>query len=144
MSRYSLYEAVSLADSSARIANGSGSAVRLLQGLEKIATALAFVLDVTVDEQTSADKLDVYIQTKLDAVNWVDVQRFTQHDGNLAAKRYFAKITAQAALTEFENAAALSEASKRDLLGLEFRARWVITDDSGNASFTFSVTAIPI
>jgi len=106
--------------------------------------AMAFTLDVTVDESTAADKLDVYVQTKLDGTNWTDVAHFTQHDGNAGAKRYLTKIIAQIAQAEFEVGSALGAAGVRNLLGDEWRVRWAITDDSQSASYTFSVAACPM
>ncbi len=135
------YDKVELLASAARTAaTGTGSAVRLAG----MVNALVFSMDVTVDESTAADKLDVYVQTMLDGTNYVDVVRFTQHAGNAGAKRYYAKIAANVALTEFENATGLGAAANRALLGDEWLVRWVITDDSGSASYTFSVTACPM
>lgn len=135
------YDFVSLLASAARTAaTGTGTPTRL----PGMVNAFGASMDVTVDESTAADKLDVYIQTKLDGTNWVDVIHFTQHDGNVGAKRYYSKIAVGAALTEFENATALAEAAVRNLLGDDWRVRWAITDDSGSASFTFSVTVCPM
>ena len=130
---------ITLAASAARTTTGSGSEVRLDKGVR----SFQFVLDVTVDESTAADKLDVYIQTKVDDTNWVDVVHFTQHDGNTGAARYFAKICADVATSAFANSAALAEANVRNFFGPAWRVRWAVTDDSGNASFTFSVTLCP-
>jgi len=135
------HDATELLASAARTdATGNGSAVRLAG----MVNGFAFTLDVTVDESTAADKLDVYVQTKLDGTNWTDVVHFTQHDGNVGAKRYVAKIVAQLAQAEFEVGSALAEANVRHLLGDEWRVRWAITDDSQAASYTFSVTACPM
>jgi len=134
-------DAVTLLASAARTAaTGDGSAVKL----PALINAAAFTLDVTVDESTTADKLDVFVQTKLDGTNWTDVAHFTQHDGDAGAERYVTKITADGAEAEFLNSAALAEASIRDLFGDEWRVRWAITDDSGSASYTFSVSACPM
>jgi hypothetical protein len=62
----------------------------------------------------------------------------------VGAKRYISKITAHVATAEFENGTALGAAAVRNLMGDEWRARWAVTDDSGNASYTFSVTGIPM
>lgn len=135
-----MQDAVTLLASGTLAASANGAAVQL----PGMVNAIAFVLDVTVDESTTADKLDVYIQTQVDGTNWVDVHRFTQHDGDAGAKRYFAKILADVATSEFENGAALGEAASRNLLGDKWRVRTVITDNSGSASYTFSVTACPM
>jgi len=117
---------------------------------------------VTAAATDVGDLLDVYVQTKIDGTNWLDVQHFTQVLGNGGAKRYVAKVASGAAVTEFENGAALGAAAKRDLIGDDWRVRWVIVDDAGtgtgsgtgsgsgtgagtaadNVGFTFSVTAM--
>jgi len=143
----SLNEAVVMLASAARTASANGDSVRLLDGPKSAGQDVAgivFTLDVTVDEQTGADKLDVYIQTKADGSNWLDVVHFTQHDGNVGAKRYTAKIAADAAQAVFEAGSALAEDAVRNLFGVEWRVRVVIVNDSTNASFTFSVSATPI
>ena len=134
-----VYDAVTLLASAARTATSTGTtAVRLPKGMQGV----AFVLDVTAAATAVGDLLDVYVQTKLDGTNWVDVQRFTQVLGDGGAKRYYAKLNAGAAMTEFENATGLGEHSIRDLIGDDWRTRYVITDaGADDASFTFSVVA---
>lgn len=135
------HEAATLAASAARTATGTGSAIRL-----PAAQAFAFVLDLTNAATDVGDTLDVFVQTKLDGTNWVDVVHFTQILGNGAnALRYISKITAHVATAEFENATALGAAAVRNLMGDEWRASWTVVD-SGDAdqTFTFSVTAIPM
>lgn len=124
--------------SAARTATGTGEAVTLEGYL-----ALVFQLNVTAAATDSGDTLDVYIQTTLDGgATWVDIYHFTQVLGNGGAKKYFGKVVADAALTEFENAAALGAAAGRAIFGSAYRVRWAITDASTqNASFTFSVNA---
>lgn len=134
------HDYISLLASMTLTASANGSAVRL----PGMVNALVFVLDVTADESTAADKLDVYIQTKIDGTNWVDVVHFTQHAGNAGAKRYISKIISQIATAEFENGTALGAAAVRNILGDEWRVKTVIVDDSASASFTFSVTACPM
>ena len=137
-----VYDEVTLLASAARTATSTGTdAVRLPKGMQ----GLALVLDVTAAATESGDLLDVYVQTKIDGTNWVDVQHFTQVLGNGGAKRYYAKLMSNAALTEFENAAALGAAALRNLVGDDWRTRYVITDTgTDNASFTFSVVACPM
>ncbi len=137
-----VHDAKTLMESGVRTAaTGSGDAFRL----PGMVNGLCFVLDVTAAATTSGDLLDVYVQTKIDGTNWVDVQRFTQVLGDGGAKRYVAKIAAGTAMTEFEIGSALGAAALRNLLGDEWRVRWVITDEStDDASFTFSVTACPM
>lgn len=129
---------VSLHDSAARTATGTGAAV---SGLGEWRN-LILQLDVTAAATDSGDTLDVFVQTTVDGTNWIDVYHFTQVLGNGGAKRYYGKILADAALTEFENAASLSAAGGRAIVGDQYRVRWAITDASTtNASFTFSVKA---
>lgn len=135
-----VYDATTLQASTTQTSSTNSAAVRL-PGRVK---ALAFILDITVDESSTADKLDVYIQTKLDGTNWLDVVHFTQANGDDGAKRYVAKIESTRAVTEFENGTALTETNARDLFGSDWRVKTAITDNSGSASFTFSVVACPM
>lgn len=105
----------------------------------------AFVVDLTVTEDDVDDTLNLFIQTKIDGANWVDVVHFTEMLGNGNAKRYVAKIMANTAQAEFETGAALGAAAIRHLFGDTWRARWVIVDPTGSdAAFTFSITAMPM
>jgi hypothetical protein len=130
-----------LLSSSARTAaTGSGTATAITAS-----SAYVFVLDVTAAATDSGDKLDVYIQTKPDGTNWTDVGRFTQCDGNGGTKRYVGTTGTALSQSEFETGTALTEGAWRNIFGTEWRARWVITDaGTDNASFTFSVTALPL
>lgn len=138
-----VYDAVTLLASGVRTDTNTGTAaVRLPKaGL----SGIAFILDVTAVLTDSGDLLDVYVQTKIDGTNWMDVIRFTQILGNGGTKRYYSKIKPHASLTEFETSAALGEHTDRDLIGDDWRTRYVITDaGTDNASFTFSVIACPM
>ena len=132
-------QGVVLLASGARTETGTGNAV---EGLGEFKT-LFCELDVTAAATISGDTLDVFVQTSVDGTNWVDVMHFTQILGNGGAKRYFAKIIHDAALTEFENGAALGAAAARAIIGGKYRVRWDVADTgtAGDASFTFSVTA---
>lgn len=124
--------------SAARSATGTGEAVIGL-GEWRV---LILQLDLTAAATDAGDTLDVFVQTTVDGTNWVDIHHFTQILGNGGAKRYYAKVVWDAALTEFENAAALGAAANRAIIGDQYRVRWAITDAGGvNASFTFSVRA---
>lgn len=106
---------------------------------------LVFVVDLTVTEDDVDDTLNLFIQTKIDGTNWVDVVHFTEMLGNGNAKRFVAKIAVDTAQAEFEAGAALGAAAVRHLFGDAWRARWVIVDPTGSdASFTFSITAMPM
>lgn len=100
--------------------------------------------DCTAAANDAGDKLDVYVQTKPDGVNWLDVCRFVQVLGTSTGIRKHAKILAATASTEF-GTSALSASQKRDVVGSEWRARYEITAaaTTGNESFTFSVVAQP-
>jgi hypothetical protein len=135
------YEAVTLLASAAQTATGTASSSVYMPVMQ----AAAFVLDVTAAATATGDTLDVYVQTKLDGTNWVDVVHFTQVLGDGGAKRYYAKLTSHLATAEFENGAALGAAAVRNLIGDEWQVRWAITDaDTDDASFTFSVSACPM
>ena len=132
----------SLHDSGAETVTGTGTAVRL-PGLAEM-KAVALVLDVTAAATEVGDTLDVKVQTRFGESLWVDVVAFTQVLGNGSAKRYIAKIITNAAESMFADAV-LAAGSVRNLLGEEYRAVWAIVDaGTDNASFTFSVTAIPM
>lgn len=126
---------------SAATAGVNGSALRMPR-----AFAYAFVLDVTDAANDVTDTLDVFIQTKADGANWLDVVHFTQVLGNGAnTLRYVAKVTPALATTEFNNATALGAAAVRNIAGDEWRCRYVIVDGGGvAASFTFSVRGVPM
>jgi hypothetical protein len=127
--------------SAARIADANGDAVEFPGGMQ----ALCVELDITAAATDNGDKLDVWIQTSLDGTNYVDVHRFTQADGDGGPLRYYATMAFGPAETEFENAAALGEHTSRGLAGVLWRARCKVTDAStDDASFTFSVTAVPM
>lgn len=143
----SLYEPVTLAGSAARTATGQGDAVRLVNNLRDC-RGIAFVFDLTNAATDNADKLDVYVQTRLDRSDWIDIVHFTQIDGDGDnAQQYIAKVSADAAQAEFSPGSALSENAIRNLIGEDFRVSWVVTpdaDDPADQTFTFSVTAVPM
>ena len=131
-------ESVALESSSVKTETGNGEQVNL-----PVAAAFAFVLDVTEAATEAGDTLDVYVQTLIGG-NWVDVVHFTQVLGTGGTQRCVSKIAAGLANSEFDNGTSLGAAAVRNLLGDAYRVRWAITDAStDNASFTFSVTAIP-
>src|SRR3990167_1358383 len=127
------YEATTLAASAARTADGNTQATPIRLPL---ASAIVFVFDQTLAGSAVDDTCDVFVQTKIDGANWVDVVHFTQRLGNgTDALRSVAKIRASAAMTEFENATALGAAAVRDLIGDEWAVRWVIVTGAGTHSF---------
>ncbi len=144
------YEAPVMLTSAARVNTATGTATSTATGSGNEidlpnAIGVIFELAQTSADNDSTDKLDVYIQTKI-GDNWVDVVHFTQIDGNgTDALTYYAKIAANLAQDDFEVGTALTESNVRHLMGRSFRARWVIIDSGdGDASFTFSVTAVPL
>lgn len=137
------YLATTLLASAARTdtAGTNGDAVRLPDA----PNGYAFVLDVTAAATATGDTLDVQVQTLIDGTNWVPVCSFTQVLGDGGAKRHVGKISSNGAQTMFEASASLAAGSIRNLCGDAYRVRWVIVDaTTDNASFTFSVTAIPM
>ena len=132
--------AISLHDSGAETETGTGSAILL-----PYCEAIAFTIDVTAAATEVGDLLDATIQTTINGVDWIDVVAFTQVLGNGGAKTYVAKLNASIAEDDFETAAALAAGSVRNLMGDTWRASWAITDaGDDNASFTFSVVAMPM
>jgi len=117
----------------------NGAAIRL----PAIQNAVVFILSVTAAATDAADTLDVKVQTMLDGTNWVDVVAFTQVLGDGGALKHVAKISASAAEAMFKDAA-LAAGSVRNLLGDEWRVNHVQVDGDSDATFTFSVTAIPM
>lgn len=144
------YEAPVMLTSVARVNTATGTATSTAIGSGNAvdfpnAIGLVFSLIQTAADNDSTDKLDVFIQTKI-GDNWIDIVHFTQTDGNgTDALTYYAKVAANLAQDDFEVGTALTESNVRHLMGREFRARWVIIDSGdGDASFTFSVIAIPM
>jgi len=139
------WDNVEILASAARTATGNSQADA--RKLPRSPSGMAFQLAITADEQAAGDTLDVIIQTRLDGVNWVDVMWVPQQLGNGAAAPDYiiGKILAdgQFMITNITDAA-LAAGFHRNLLGDDWAVRWVIVDGSGNASFTFDVTAIPM
>lgn len=145
MAKYTRFEPVELLASGAVTATSTGTdAVRLFEGLNH-AQACVFVLDLTAAATDVDDTLDVFIQTRIDGSNWVDIVHFTQVLGNgLDDLTYIAKVAAADGEPEFEIGTALAANTVRNLLGIEFRTRYDVVDSGdSDQSFTFSVTAIP-
>jgi hypothetical protein len=135
------YDATTLLASAAHVATSTGEDAVRLAGM---VNAFAFTLNVTVDEADGSDELEVFVQTKSDGTNWLDVVHFPQHVGNDGAKRYVEKVAASPAFAGFEIGSALGAGEVRDLIGDDWRVRFDIVDGSGSPSFTFSVTACPM
>lgn len=137
------FDVITLLASAAQTSTSTGETAVRLPGM---VNAIVFTLDITVDESTAADFLDVFVQTKVDGTNWLDVVHFTQNAGDDGAKRYIEKVAASPAFAGFSaiNVALLAAGEVRDLIGDDWRVRFTVVDDSGSASFTFSVVACPM
>jgi hypothetical protein len=132
------YEKALLASVTATTTSTGTTATRIPDHQE----AVIAYLDVTAAATGDAlDKLDVYVQTKI-GDEWLDVIRFTQIDGDSGAVTYVAKVEVNTACAEYETGTGLAEANARDIIGDQWRTRYVITDGAGAGthSFTFSVT----
>lgn len=110
--------------------------------------AAIFLLDVTVDESTAADKLNVFVQSSIDdGATYDDFIHFTEHAGNAGAKKYLATwyrdVTPESEMRQPADAA-LAAGVLQGPVGDKLRLKWVVTDDSLAASFTFSVSVRPI
>lgn len=112
------YREISLHDSAARTATGSGDAAAGFGGSSKIGAAL-----VVSAASGTTPTLDVVIQHSLDGVNWFNLITFTQATG--ATSEYKAVSEAQG--------------STVTVVGDRLRARYTIGGTS--PSFTFSVIA---
>ena len=110
--------------------------------LTQVRNGIIFTLDHTVDESTALDTLDVYVQTLINGTNWLDIGRFARHVGDQGAERRVMKIVANLAVPEFDVATALAESETRHIFGDAYRIRYAITDNSGAAAFTFTVSAL--
>lgn len=120
--------------SGVQTATGTGAAV-VLDGYE----VLLFQLEVTAAATAAGDTLDVFVQTTIDGTTWLDAVHFAQVLGNGGTKRFISKVSASLALTEYETGTALGAAAIRNLIGSQWRVRWVIA--GATQSFTFSVKA---
>lgn len=137
-----------LLSSAARTATGQGTAVA---GLSRF-SSVTLMLDVTADESTAADTLDVLVQRLLpDGSSYDTIARFQQHVGNNGADKYVADVSngvddnatrdADDDVTTLANVTLASQATRDVGWGDQLRVAWIVTDDSGSASFTFAVTA---
>src|SRR5262249_46652937 len=105
---------------------------------------LVLELDVTAAASDVADTLDVFVQSKFDGTNWVDIAHFTQILGNGGAKRFITKITAELTQAEFSTASSLGATNVRQILGDQYRVRAVIVAGAGSHTFTFNVWGTPM
>lgn len=152
MGYYSRFEPVTLMASATKTATGnSGTGTGGNEGVVVLGQdarevqAMVFVFNLTDAKTDAVDTLDVFVQTKLGSEAWYDIVHFTQILGNGDdTVTYVAKVTCALATAEYEIATDLGAAAVRNLLGREFRVRWAITDADGDASFTFSVVAVPM
>lgn len=107
-------------------------------------------LKVTAAATEAGDTLDVFVDTSFDGgATWHNVVHFPQVLGNTAigtGKTYTATLAPAASAgtaTTDTSADAAAGAVRPTLLGDQLRVRWTIVDavTTGNASFTFGVTA---
>lgn len=120
---------------------GTGAAV----ALAGMPNAFAFTLDVTAAATNLNDTLNVFVQTKINGTDWIDVAHFTEVLGNGSTKRYVEKVSASPAFAGFENGDAFGDGEVRHFHGDSWRVRWAVVDPTGaNAAFTFSVFSCPM
>ena len=129
-----------LMSSTAITASGNGTVEALFPGM---VSGLSLTCNVASAGSSSGDKLDMYVQTKIDGSNWLDVCHFGQVLGDSTGIRMMDKIHANGSVTAFASTDVLAAAAQRDLLGSEWRARWVITS-STDPTFSASVYAQPM
>jgi len=128
--------------SAARTSSGT-AAISLTRDFSEAISA-ALLLDVTVDESTAADRLNVYVQHSLDGgTTYDDIGHFTEHAGNGGAKQYRMQWVRDITPTDPERLIAAASLGagvvQAGPVGPDWRIQWAVTDDSGSASFTFSV-----
>lgn len=134
-------QATELLASAARTDSTSPANGSAVTGKGKYSVVM-FELDVTAAATEAGDTCDVFVQTRIDGTNWLDIVHFAQATGDGGATRQIAKIFANVAEAEYEVGTALGAAAVRNILGDEYRVRFVIVEVTGdNSSFTFSVTA---
>lgn len=132
---------ISLQDSVTKATAGSvnGSEV----ALPGMVNGFAFILDVTAAATAAGDTLNVFVQTKIDGTNWLDVVHFAELVGDGGAKLHIEKVAAAPAFAGFEAGAALGAGAVRDLIGDIWRIRYTTVETSA-VSYTFSVAACPM
>lgn len=130
-------EGVQLASEAAIIASGNSDEVKVPQ-----AGSYAFLFDLTSAGTANGDKLDVYVQTRINDT-WVNVAHFVQIDGDQAAAKHVEKIAASEAQAGIVVGAALAEGEVQNILGDGYRVKWVITDVT-TPTFDFNVWAMPM
>jgi len=129
-----------LVSSTAITASGNGTVEALFPGS---ISGMVLTCNIASAGSSSGDKLDMYVQTKIDGSNWLDVCRFAQVLGDSTGIRMMDKIHANGSVAAFASTDALAAAAQRDLLGSVYRARWVITS-STDPTFSASVYAQPM
>lgn len=103
---------------------------------------LTVILNVTAGATSTADHLDVYIDTSFDGgSSWINIAHFTQLDGDGGAKKYVATLKVgdpgATAITDVSSDAA--EGATRQIgIGDNIRYRAVNTEDS-DVAYTFSI-----
>lgn len=110
------------------------------------AVSAVLMLDVTVDESTAADKLNVYLDHSPDGgTTWDEFAHFTEHDGNVGATKYLLFWTSLVTPETEGRTPTTGSLAENNVLqgpvGSTWRVRSVIVDDSGSASYTYSVIA---
>ena len=116
----------------------TGTAVRLAMPPR----GFTFVLDVTAAATTGSDGLSMYVQTLI-GTTWIDVVRFSTIIGDEGAKQYVERVLSSGAEAGFSQAGGLIAGTARNLVGDQWRARWLVQEDT-NAVFTCGITACPM
>lgn len=131
---------------SASTASETSTSVKVVEDANAFRTAV-FVLDVTAAATAAGDTLDVYVDTSVDGVTWINAVHFTQVLGNGGAKRELAKLTSEA-LVDPDNVLAISSDAAvtvvRNVGVMPYlRHRSVLVDSTtDDASFTYSLVAL--
>ena len=85
----------------------------------------------------SGTSLDVFLQTRIDDTQWIDVIHFTQFIGSATEKSLVSTLKGDLDEAEYATSTTLAVGTVRNTLGADYRARW----DVVSGDFTFSVEA---
>ena len=113
------------------------------------AKAASFWLSVTADESTTADKLNVWLQSSQDGgTTWQDFGRFTEQAGDVGSTglvqilKWVRGTNETEATTPTDAGTGFTEGSViNGPIGPKVRAKSTVTDDSTSAAFTYAVAA---
>jgi hypothetical protein len=104
---------------------------------------LELLLDVTVADTDAADTLDVFVDSSIDGITWVNICHFTQVIGTDPATKLVAIIPRTGTGAVVNATADLAAGNVRSFIGswLRSRATRVEAGGPGDMTFTYSLKA---